>query len=211
MIKAVIFDFDGVIVNSELPKFRSLQYILRKQGFPLSDKKYTKKVGKKVDAFLREEFGKKLSRAQITAIANERREHQRTHLRAYAKPVPGAKTILHLFRRRGLRLCLATGSRRPIVRELLRMAGLAHMFSLLVTGEQYRSSKPNPEVYRLALRKLRLRPSECVVIEDAPAGITAAKRAGLPVIAIATNFPMRQLEKADLVVKDFRQLLKQLR
>ena len=210
-LKAVIFDFDGVIVDSERVKFDSLKPILREYGITLHDREYRYKVGRKTLDFLRDRFGKKLSRAQINAIADRRRAGQMRQLSQYAKPISGVKSLIRTLQRKRLKLCIATGSMRHVVLPLLRAIDLRKEFPILVTGEEYHGSKPDPLVYRIALRKLKLKPQQVLVIEDAPAGIIAAKRAGIAVVGIATTHTRSELKNADLVVGSFAELRRKLR
>lgn len=210
-LEAIIFDFDGVIVDSERVKFDSLKPILREYGITLRDSAYRHKVGRKTLDFLQDRFGKKLSRAQIRTITDRRRVGQMRQLSRYAKPIPGVKQLIRALQRKQLKLCIATGSMRHVVLPLLRALDLRKAFPVLVTGEEYRGSKPDPLVYRIALRKLKRNPQNVLVIEDAPAGIIAAKRAGIPVVGIATTHTRRELWRADLVVSSFSELQRKLR
>ena len=210
-LKAIIFDFDGVIVDSERVKFDSLKPILREYGITLRNSEYCHKVGRKATDFLKDRFGKQLSSTQITTIADRRRAGQLRELAKYAKPIRGTKPFIRMLQRKKLRLCIATGSMRHVVLSLLRALKLRTAFPVLVTGEEYRGSKPDPTVYRIALRKLGLKPHQALVIEDAPAGIIAAKRASIPVVGIATTHTRRELKKADLVVGSFAELRRRLR
>jgi HAD superfamily hydrolase (TIGR01509 family) len=207
--RAVIFDFDGVIVDTEPVKFKRLNNLLKPYGLKLRGKDYDSMVGRKTAPFLKQLF-KRLGEADIQSIERARHGDQLRNLRLYARPVKGVAAFVRLLHRRGVRLAVATGTRRKAVDGILGMLGIRKFFSVLVTGEEFRSSKPDPEVYRLALRKLRLPRKDVLVIEDAPAGIAAAKRAGLRCVAITTTEKRGALRRADVVVDSFARLEKRL-
>ena len=210
-IKAIIFDFDGVIVNSECVKFNRLAILLKKRGLHLFQNDFKIMVGTKTSAFLSKRFKDKLSQDQIEAISKERQKDQLKHVRLYAKPIPGVKQLIRQLQRKKLKLCLVTGTQRKIVNNLLELIGLKNAFHVMVTGEEFKSSKPDPEAYVLSLKKLGVPRRDVIVIEDSAAGVAAAKKAGLYCIAITTTQTKSELKEADLVVTSFRKLKNDLR
>jgi len=206
--RAIIFDFDGVIVDSEYVKFHVLARLASAVGFRIRQSDYALKIGKKESLFLEELFGKRITTRQITKLVQQRRQHQREHPKQYARPIPGVKAFIRFIHRQGIRICVATGSTKDTTAHALRLLGMWKYVDCLVTGEEYRSSKPNPEVFKIALRKLRCKPNEAIVIEDGVAGVVAAKRAGIWVAAITTTTPKRKLRQADLIVRSFAELRK---
>lgn len=205
-VKAVIFDLDGVIIDSERTKFRRLGLLLKKRGLRLSKRDFAGFVGMKTSAFLSAKFKGRLSTREIAAIAEERRKDQMRHLRLYAKPIPGAQQFIRLLKNRKVQLCLATGTQRPLVKRVLHLLGLEQAFRILVTGEEFASSKPEPEVYHLAVKKLRLPKTHILVTEDSAAGVSAAKKAGLYCAAITTTQSAHELRAADVQVRSFAEL-----
>ena len=210
-MKAIIFDFDGVLVDSEWVKFNRLAILLKKRGLHLFTGDFKIMVGLKTSAFLSKRFKDKLSQDQIEAISKERQKDQLKHVRLYAKPVPGVKQLIRQLQRRKLELCLATGTQRKIVNNILGLIGLKNAFHVMVTGEEFKSSKPDPEVYVLSLKKLGVLRRDVIVIEDSAAGVAAAKKAGLYCIAITTTQTKSELKEADFVVSSFRKLKNALR
>ncbi|MBU1205290.1 MAG: HAD family phosphatase [Nanoarchaeota archaeon] len=210
-MKAIIFDFDGVLVNSEWVKFNCLTILLKKRGLHLFTGDFKIMVGLKTSVFLSKKFKDKLSQNQIEEISKERQKDQLRHVRLYAKPIPGVKQFICQLQRRKLELCLATGTQRKIVNNILGLIGLKNAFHVMVTGEEFKSSKPDPEVYILSLKKLGVPRRDVIVIEDSAAGVAAAKKAGLYCIAITTTQTKSELKEADLVVPSFRKLKNALR
>jgi len=208
LASAVIFDFDGVIVGSERMRFSQLKRLLRPKNLYLKKSDFKNMVGKRTTAFLKERFGKKLTLKEVIEIAENRRVEELVYLKKHTKLISGVKPLIKLLRTRGIKLAVATGSRRKIVNTVLRRSGLLNYFDVLITGEDFESSKPNPEVYKLALAKLKTSAKNTVVIEDSPAGVLAAKRAGISCIAITTTQPKMNLKKADIVANSFKEISK---
>ncbi len=209
-IKAAILDFDGVIVDSEKAKFESLKTLLKAKGIILKSKDFPDMVGKKTKLFLKEKFEKELSDKAIEAIEKKRRDYQMKHLKKYCKPIPGAKECIKFLKRNNLKLCLATGTKRMVVNKVIKMLGLKSYFDAFVTGEEFKSSKPNPGVYRIAIKKLKIPKKHIIVIEDSAAGVMSAKKAGLKCIAITTTQRKKQLKRADIIVSSFKNMKKHL-
>ncbi len=205
-LQAVIFDFDGVIVDSERVKFERLRTILQGHNISLSKKDFCAMIGKKTGYFLKEQFGQKLSDQQILSISEERRKDQLKNIQLFSKPIKGITQIILFLKQKGLRLCVATGTKRFLVKETLRILGIQNVFDVLVTGEEVQSSKPDPEVYSIAIKKLKLKKENILVIEDSVAGVLAAKRAGLKSIAITTSYKHSQLKGAVKTFDSFAQI-----
>lgn len=202
----IIFDFDGVIIDSERIKFKRLRHFLKRKGLILLENDFTQMVGKKTGLFLKERFGDVLTNKQIRTLAENRRMDQLLHIKKYCKPIPGIKSFIHSLKKKGVRLCLATGTNRKIVQKVLQLIGFSNMFDTIVTGEEFTSSKPDPEIYNLTIKKLGTPRKNIFVIEDSAVGILAAKRAGLHCIAITTTQNKSDFKNADVIVHSFEEL-----
>ena len=123
-------------------------------------------------------------------------------------PQPGLKEFLAEAERNGLKSAVGSSGYRVNVDFVLERCDIARYFSAIVAGDEVTRCKPDPEIYLTAASKLGLRPEECVVFEDAEAGIESAKRAGVKVVALATTFSREFLEKsdADYIINDFRDI-----
>ena len=177
-IKHVVFDFDGVIVDSERKKFADLQAILENQGYMLSDSLFESFIGKKRGHFLSE-----LGVSHIAHIMQ--RVHEEDKHFAGIELKTGLRELLALLKQQGITMHIATGSSAEFVFSLLDLHGIRDYFSIILTGDEVAESKPNPAVY--VEIKSRLNSSQIVVIEDSPAGVLAAKTADLFVIGLGTN------------------------
>ncbi len=208
--RAVILDFDGVIVNTERGKFAWLKRTLKRHGLRLRNDDFARMAGKKTAAFLAERFSDKLSIHEMRAIRGAWKRERMQHTLKYSTPIRGALPFIKALKARGISLCLATGTERLIVNKALRRFGLTDAFDVLITGNDCALSKPNPQVYMLAIKALRIPARHLVVVEDSAAGILAAKRAGLRCVAITTTQPRKQLKRADIIVRSFKELTKKL-
>jgi beta-phosphoglucomutase len=115
--------------------------------------------------------------------------------------IKGIKSLLLELRDRQYNLALVTGTRLEVVKKVLQV-GLENIFEVIVTGEMVNKGKPNPEPYLKAVDELNVTKENCIVIENAPAGITSAKSAGLTCFAVQTSLPEEYLQDADRVFKD---------
>ena len=119
------------------------------------------------------------------------------------QPVPFAVKLLQQLQQYDLKIALATSSRRKKMKMVLKLTGLLPYFEVIVTGEEVSRSKPAPDIFLMAAKKLDLTPIECLVIEDAINGIKAAKNAGMKCIAITTTHSAEMLQEADLIIDTY--------
>ncbi len=209
MIKAVIFDMDGVIFDTEHKRFADLKRLLKMHGLILKASHFKELLGKKSDVFVKEVFPS-CPMEFCKEIAIERRELQYHNLKG-GRLIKGMPELLRHVKLEGYKTALVTGSKRQIVNRLLEMYLLRRYFDIIITGEDYKSTKPNPECYRLALKKTGARPKEALVIEDAPNGIAAAKKLGCRVFGLKTYLSNKELKEADRVFGTPKEIQKYLK
>jgi HAD superfamily hydrolase (TIGR01509 family) len=198
--RAVIFDMDGVIVDSEPYSMRALIDVLRQYGIDPTEAEIRRSYGRRI----RDDFADYFSRYGVTAhleTAIARKEARYYHLAAgHLKPFPGVMRLLKRLRARGHGLALASSGDRVKVAFGMQALGLDGAFEAVVCGNDVTRSKPDPEIYLLAAQRLKTPPAACVAIEDAPTGVEAAKRAGMRCIAVTNSVAREQLQQADLIV-----------
>ena len=124
--------------------------------------------------------------------------------------MPGARHLIHLLYDAGLALALGSSGPPENVTLCLQELGLEHCFRALVNGMDVTFGKPHPQVFLLAADRLGLEPTSCLVVEDAPAGIEAATRAGMKSIALTSTHPAEALSSADLVVSSLTEVTLQV-
>lgn len=200
MPRAVIFDFDGVIFETERLKFQEVQDALRSYHISLAQSDFSKFIGKKTTHFLREQFPD-LDDKVIASVISARAQASINHLEKYPL-VRGIRELLDTLESYGIRRIITTGSKRVFVADLLTHSHLLHYFEKIVAGDDFVSSKPNPECYQVTLNQAGLLPHEVVVIEDSIAGIQAARSAGCLVFGLQTYLAVSALKQADKLFKD---------
>lgn len=194
----VIFDFDGVLVDTEPLHMRAFQEVLGAHGRTLTQQEYYAKYIVYSD---REVLERLLPAGEVLEAALAAK--QRRYLELVEAGVPCFRDGLTLLLQTdGWRVGLATGSLRCEVERILRGLGIAGRFELIVTRDDCRRGKPDPEPFLLTARGLGLAPCRCVVIEDTPGGVRAAKAAGMTCVAVTHSCPRDRLREADLVVDD---------
>lgn len=177
-VKHIIFDFDGVIVDSENKKFSDLQEVLSTYNYTLNDSEFRNFIGKKRGAFLREKGLSNIEEImeQIHEIDKDFRE---------ISIVSGLKEFLSFLQEKKIKMHIATGSSKKFVEALLEKHDISKYFTEILTGDDIKESKPNSRVY--LEMKQRLNDNNILVIEDSPAGVESAKKAGLFVIGLGEN------------------------
>ena len=209
MLSAVIFDMDGVIIDSESLTDRANAEFLRAHGKVYDRQEYKPKaLGKTLIegvAIMKELFG---ISGDPAALAEDRRAQIIKVYRGQVSFIPGFLDFYQEISRRDLSCCVATSADPVllnIVREQLALDRLfpQRIFTIAEVGNR---SKPDPAIYLLAAERLATDPTCCLVIEDAPNGVVAAKRAGMRCAAITTTLQAEYLRDADLVVSSFAEI-----
>jgi beta-phosphoglucomutase len=210
-LDALIFDFDGVIVDSEPVHLECFRQVLAGAGVDLTREDY---YGKYLGFDDHDCFAAALRSAG--QAADERRLADMIHAKSrlvrqtYARrvaPLPGAAELIRAAAAARVPLAVCSGALREEIEQAARAVGVLDCFAAIVAARDVKRGKPDPEGYRLALERLRaavgrpLRAEAGVVVEDAPAGIEAAKGAGLKVLAVANSYAPHALARADRVVR----------
>ena len=196
--RGVIFDMDGVLVNSEPLHLRATQEILTAYGVTLTDEDYFRRYIVYSDWELMELLLPDATARPAAATAKSRR-----YLELVQAGVPAFPDGLGLLMRTdGWQVGLATGSLRREVELALDSLGIRERFQTIVTREDCVNGKPHPEPFLRAAEGLGLPPERCVVVEDTPGGIRAAKAAGMRCVAVTHSCREDSLREADLIVDD---------
>lgn len=217
MLRALIFDFDGVLVDSEPLIFKLTQEMAAMEDWKVTEEEYYRDYLALDDRGIVEHLYRSHGRAMNAA---RRDELVAWKARKYAEiirdglpPIAGAVEFVRKAATK-FPLAIASGSLRSEIEHLLEKLKLRSAFQVLVTADDCEKSKPAPEVYLKALAGLGrltafvtapLRASECLAIEDAPFGVVAAHAAGIKCLALAHSRPARELRHADWVIEDFSQ------
>jgi HAD superfamily hydrolase (TIGR01509 family) len=211
MIQAILFDLDGLMVDSEPHSLASWEAVLRERGVTLDRLTIESILGLRIDATARTLIDKYHLPDTVQGLADAKTEYQIAHLNGRVPPMPGLIELLDEIDRRSLKKAVASSGIRRYVEAVLRANNLLDRFSVIITGDQVAHGKPAPDVFLAAARALNTDPQDCLVLEDAPAGVQAAKAAGMMCLAVPDH-SMAQLDlsQADKVVTslhDVRTLL----
>jgi len=215
MLKAVIFDFDGVIVDTEPLHYRSFQVVLEPLGLGYSWDAYVDHyMGfDDRDAFL-EAFragGKTLDHSGLDELIALKAKLFQDVVSEGVTSYPGVVELISVLSSK-IPIAICSGALRSDIEPILRQLSIEGAFSAMVTAEEVAASKPDPASYALAVKKLAAIPgsgivaSSCVAIEDTPAGIASASGAGIPVIAVTNSYPADHLTKAQRIVSSLAEI-----
>ena len=199
--RAAVFDLDGTLVDSETRSHESWRHVFRSRGIVPDDSLIRAFVGRRgvdVHDLLRERVPGH-DPAELMAATSA---HFHGPDQPPLGPLAGAVELVGLISAAGVPLALVTSAGRRYAEENLTELGILPLFSVVVTAEDVTVGKPDPQGYLAAARGLGVPPAECVVFEDAPAGVAAAKAAGMYCVAVATTHPQAELAAADQVVPD---------
>lgn len=186
MIKALIFDFDGLILDTETPELLAWQEIYREHGQDLTVQTWGQIVGGSAAS----DFD---PAGHLEMLTGEKLDHSRLNNRAHRQrlaqihrqpPLPGVRELIDDARQHGLKLAVASSSPHEWVDGHLTRLGLMSSFDVIKAREDVRHTKPEPDLFLAALSALAVQPGEAVVLEDSPNGVKAAKRAGIFVVAV---------------------------
>ena len=200
MIKALIFDFDGLIVDTELPEYQSWQEIFQGYGSHLPVPVWAVCIGTSSSDFdpheyLEARLGRSIDRGRMQA----RQQRRKMHLVEGQRVLPGVENYLEEARRLNLGIGLASSSSLDWVEPHLSRLGLRDYFEVIKTRDDVEMTKPDPALYQQALEDLGAAPDEAIALEDSPNGALAAKRAGIFCVAVPNEITRQlSIDAADL-------------
>jgi HAD superfamily hydrolase (TIGR01509 family) len=214
-LQAIVFDFDGVIANSEPLHLTAFQQALVEEGIELTPAEYYAHYLGYDDVGMFETLardrGLPISAGQIAALVSRKGEKMQRMLHSGAVLFPGAKEFI-CEAAAAVPIAIASGALRHEIDEIVEAAGVAGLFSAIVAAGDTPESKPSPAPYRLAFQQLRkttgldLDPRRCVAIEDSKWGLESAMGAGLRCVGVTTSYPAHALQGAELVVDGLKGL-----
>ncbi|MFN0074486.1 MAG: HAD family hydrolase [Chloroflexota bacterium] len=203
----MIFDMDGVLVDTEPLHLRALNEVLAQAGCHLSEKENEQLLGTTFQATW-EYLLKRFDLAEhVDRFAPEYDAAVLTFLSEPLSPAPGAKELLNTLTSRAVPLALASSAKREWIHTTLTSLGIRELFPIAVSGQDVNRGKPEPDIFLLAARQLGVDAVRCLVIEDSPNGITAGRRAGMDVLAVRTPGTAHlALEEATWIVSSLEEV-----
>jgi beta-phosphoglucomutase len=201
----VLWDLDGTLVDSAALHFEAWRAVMADLGKPFDEAAFSHSFGKRNDTILRELLHVEAPDDEIRRIGDDKEERYRALVRRHGAPLlPGARQWLEKLKATGWRQALATSAPPANIEATLVPLGLQDHFDAVVSAEEVGRGKPDPLIFLTAAERLRLPPSRCVVVEDAPAGLEAARRGGMASIGVRSGH-FTSLT-ADLVVRSLAEL-----
>src|SRR5687767_10668765 len=214
-LQAIVFDFDGVIADSEPLHLRAFQQALAEQDIELTPQEYyTRYLGyDDVGVFeaLARDRGIALTERQVAALVARKGFRLQQMMQEGSVLFPGAREFIREAAAE-VPIGIASGALRHEIDEIVEAAGVADLFAVIVAAGDTPQSKPSPEPYRLAFERLReatgdaLDPRRCVAIEDSRWGLESAQGAGLRCVGVTNSYPAHELPGAELVVDGLKEL-----
>jgi len=204
MLRAVIFDMDGVIVDSHPAHKKAWQKFLELQNRDVSNEDLNFVMeGRKREEILRHFLGE-VSDEQLHILGHQKEQIFREEA-VDVKVIEGLRDVLQKLSEAEIRLAVASSGSSRRVNDILNSLGLMRYFQVVVTGDHVTHGKPDPAIFRLACERVGVQPSETLVFEDSVSGVRAAKSAGMKCIGVASNgvIPILLQAGADHIIPDF--------
>lgn len=216
MLRAVIFDFNGIIVDDEPIHFKLFQKVLAEEGITLTEEVYYERYLGFDDrgAFMAgfRENKRPLDYAKLQKLIDRKAEYYQDMIRNHVSIFPGVHSLVSSLAEK-LPLAVASGALRNEIETILKAAGLLDHFKVIVGAEDVTRGKPEPEIFLKALAALNtgervhsIDAAQCVVIEDSKEGIRGARQAGMKCLAVTNSHPVALLKEANLIVKSLEEV-----
>ena len=203
---AVIFDMDGVIIDSNPFHKIALRQFCKKYGFLLSDEELRNRIyGRTNKEWITNLFGS-LSTGELSSYAEEKESLFRELYQKDIKAVDGLKKFLKQLREANIPMAIGTSAPRSNVDYVLKATGIGDYFSVILDESHVIHGKPNPEIYQKVAKALKRPPANCIVFEDSLSGVEAAQKSGAKVVGITTTHSSSELSHCDFTCPDFKEI-----
>jgi beta-phosphoglucomutase len=203
---AVIFDMDGVLVDSYAPHFESWRRLYGELGIEYSEAAFAADFGQTSRDILRRRLLGELTEARFREIDDRKESYYRDIIREHFPAMDGADELVQALAAGGFRMAVGSSGPPENVQLAIQKLPSGRLIAATVTGADVTRGKPDPQVFLMAAERLGVPPKSCAVIEDAIHGVEAAKRAGMTAIALTGTSTRAELTAADLVVDSLREL-----
>ncbi len=204
-LQAVLWDMDGVIVDTYAGHYLSWKQALEEVGQPYEEDVFRRTFGMNNRLILATIYGHEPEEEFIQKVSERKEVLFREDIKGKVQPLPGVLDWLERFKKMGLKQAVASSAPQANIDALLTELQIRHYFGAEAAGSNLKG-KPDPAVFLLAAERLGVDPANCLVIEDSIAGVEAAKRAGCTCLAVLTTNQASELGKADLILKDLSAL-----
>lgn len=186
--KAVIWDLDGTLINSVDHHWEAWREVMAEEQIALTFEDFVADFGKRNDEILRGRIDAQMSDSEVARIALAKEEKYRHFIRTKGLVLlPGAQSWLEQLKSDGWRQALGTSAPRGNIEAVFDVLDIGKFFDAVMSSEQVKAGKPAPDVFLVAAERMNVGPENCIVVEDAPAGIEAARRGGMKSIGVLTT------------------------
>lgn len=207
MLKAAIFDMNGVIIDDERIHQESWRQICKKYNFHLTEDEFKHNIFGRTEADTFEYlFHRQLTPEELAKFSDERVKTAIDIFKPQLTPTIGLLNLLEELTKQNISVAIATSARWPYTNFILDGLNIRKYFKEIVTAEDIKKGKPDPEIYLKTAEKLGVDPHDCVVFEDTLSGIKSAHSAGMKVIAITTTHKAEELSSADAIIPSFNDI-----
>ena len=210
MLKVVIFDFDGVISDTEPTHLQAFNTVLAEYDIEISETEYYKDyLGLNDYEAFKEMAGAhdlQLKDEETRDLIAQKGKIFEELVKSHNNIIDGTTEFLEMLKQNNIRMAICSGAVRSDIDAILSGTGLPDFFEVIVTADEVKESKPDPAGFNMALQKLnenqdnKISPVECIVVEDSPWGLEAARRAGMHTLAVTNSYPADELQTAEKAV-----------
>jgi beta-phosphoglucomutase len=205
-LEAVLWDMDGVIADTMQYHYSAWRDILKEKGITVTLDDFRPLFGQRHDNIIRYALGNNLTHEQIEALSDQKQALYRQRVAKDIRALPGAVELIKVLYKNKIKIALASSATKENVDIIVKGLHIEKYFQAYVNGQEVAEGKPSPLIFQLAAKKLNVPAENCVVFEDAVAGVTAAKSGGMKCIAVTTSNPRANLQNADLVVDSLEEV-----
>ncbi|MBQ1336734.1 MAG: HAD family phosphatase [Thermoguttaceae bacterium] len=207
----IIFDMDGVLINSNAAHLASWKKIAAQDGVSFSDEVFWKTFGMTSEYIVEKYWGNTtLTTKQISAIVDRKETAFRESVKEFVQPIEGSVDFVRFLLKKGYKMAVGSSAPRVNVEYVLDWLEIRDCFNeCVVAGDEVKQGKPAPDIFLTAAKKLNTTPENCVVIDDSRSGVNAGKNAGMTTIGFfSAGHSQDEYENADYVVRSFEEIKK---
>ncbi len=202
----MIYDLDGVLIDSSDAHFESWRRLARELSCEVTREQFRSTFGRQNRDIIPLLFGEDLGQQRINELGETKERYYRENIKDHVPVLPGAAELVRSCHDSGLACAIGSSAHPENIAITLRAMGVEDIVRAVVSGHDVTKGKPDPQVFLLAAERLKVLPKNCVVIEDAPAGIEAALAAGMFAVGVTTEHPRERLAHAHRVVDSLAEL-----
>ncbi len=205
-LEAVVWDLDGVIADTAEYHYQAWKDVFKERGIKYSKADFMPFFGRRHETIIKAVLGDCLPKKELEAITEEKQQNYRRRVADNIRSMPGAITLIKSLHKHGIKQAIASSAVPQNIEIVIRGLGIAECFQKIAHGMEVEEGKPSPQIFQLAAKRLEVKPENCVVIEDAVAGVAAAKRADMKCVAVTNSHPEISLKNADLIVESLEKV-----